>query len=681
MEYENPPLLTPAGGRVIMRDDESDENNGMPTSYEPQLSAADAAVNNDIATSLAPSWSAAADCDNELTASIAEAATSSSLPAEKSSPSSPLLTISPSSQRSITASASKKRNKRLSYEWIVAAMIVLLCSSSFHQSSSVVAAAITDPTEVDSVGLSGNSADAAMRMRGATNGIQRKRGVQRITNHRRLDHHRQQLQQRTLQDMCTCSPQIFNVKVTLTPTNPCTTDELKPNLGIENTLCLYNAPPAPPTTASPTPSPVDSSATTAEPTETGTNDPFKPPPPPPKPDGGPEFPTYFPTYSPTKSEEGGRVSSEVLPDGNGSNPRDGSGARGREEEPTFQPTHAWPTFSPTDVPTQEQGGDGGGGKPQGGGRGRGGWLQEGEEEGMLPHSANMDDDELIEPHHHRHHHHHTPLENENGGGRKLLDSNGSRKKRVINVDELVLVQQDDTDEDGRSSSSSDAEKDSNNEIMPPYYQPPAVVSPSTLNTWISIHPNDVFFEKHPELKLHQEEIYRMKHGLSSSSRSKVASSMTRSLQASSGFMPTQLISAQFLEMDTSPNMQIINNDDQYINVTFPDPSNIVLQFSSISNLLNPDLPLSEQMEYVPGGAILILVGTTADGEVVRNRMLWTYTMGCGLEDYTVLDGNVIGWAGFVSMIIYFSFSLSCLVVDGFSHKYIHSLLFNEYYSK
>ena len=78
--------------------------------------------------------------------------------------------------------------------------------------------------------------------------------------------------------------------------------------------------------------------------------------------------------------------------------------------------------------------------------------------------------------------------------------------------------------------------------------------------------------------------------------------------------------------------------------------------------MKPDLPLSEQMEYVPGGAILILVGTTADGEVVRNRMMWTYTMGCGLEDYTVLDGNVIGWAGFVSMIIDVTSLCLCLAL-------------------
>ena len=703
-------------GKIMSGDKE------MPTS-ERQLNDA-VTSNNEIASRLA-TWPAGCDNDREeLTASIAEAATSL---ADKSSSSS--LTISSSK---LGISVSKKRHNRLSYEWIVATMIVLLCNASFHQSSSVLAVAITDSAEVDFDG--NHNAAAVMRMRGTTNGIQRKRsgarrehrgGVdqlkhpelstlqfQRIANHRRLD--REQFQQqgrqlvheggkralstsssslhqeqaapfntRTLQDqtMCTCSPQIFNVKVTLTSTDPCTTNDLLPNLGIENTLCLYSNPlegvypPPPPVDTVPTASPVAGTATsTTQPTEDGTNDPFKPPPPP----DGPGYPTYsptvtgapftnnpFPTYAPTQGDE--RMVKEPV---SGSAQRDGSGGGG---EPTFQPTHPWPTFSPTNIPTQDGHGDddegggrgGGGGKPRGGGGRGGGWLQD-DEDGMpqMLSSVSLDDDELIEPHHHRHHHHHAPLSNQedenNGRSGRKLESIGM--KRVINVDELVVVQQDVTrsgerkddiapkDEDGGSSS--DADTDSNKKIDPPYFQPPAVVHQSTLDAWISIHPNDVFFKKHPELKSYQEEIYRLKHGLHSSS-SKVESSasfITRSLQAS-GFMPTRLISAQFLEMDTSPNMQIINNDDQYINVTFPDPSNIVLQFSSISNLLNPAVPLSDQMEYVPGGAILILVGATANGEIVRNRMMWTYTMGCGLEDYTVLDGNVIGWAGFVSVMI------------------------------
>eukprot|EP00986_Skeletonema_menzelii_P020053 scaffold29985_cov343-Skeletonema_menzelii.AAC.1 len=98
--------------------------------------------------------------------------------------------------------------------------------------------------------------------------------------------------------MCTCSPQIFNVKVTLTSTDPCTTNDLLPNLGIENTLCLYSNPlegvypPPPPVDTVPTASPVAGTATsTTQPTEDGTNDPFKPPPPP----DGPGYPTYSPT--------------------------------------------------------------------------------------------------------------------------------------------------------------------------------------------------------------------------------------------------------------------------------------------------------------------------------------------------------------------------------------------------
>jgi hypothetical protein len=133
-------------------------------------------------------------------------------------------------------------------------------------------------------------------------------------------------------------------------------------------------------------------------------------------------------------------------------------------------------------------------------------------------------------------------------------------------------------------------------------------------------------------------------------------------------------------MDTSPNMQIINQDDQYLNMTFPDSSNIVLQFSSISNLLNPAIPLGDQMEYVPGGVILILVGSTESGEIVRNRNMWTYTLGCGKEDYTVLDGNMIGWAGFVSVIrfsivLFRLLSLLLLRCYYFTSFFLHNLVY------
>ena len=117
-------------------------------------------------------------------------------------------------------------------------------------------------------------------------------------------------------------------------------------------------------------------------------------------------------------------------------------------------------------------------------------------------------------------------------------------------------------------------------------------------------------------------------------------------------IPTQLLSAQFLEMDTSPNMNIINQDDQYLNVTFPPNNNHTLSFTSISATLDPSSTLEDQLEFVPGGVILILVASTESGEIVRNRVMWTYTMECsdGMEeDVLVVEvGDEFAWAMFVS---------------------------------
>jgi hypothetical protein len=86
---------------------------------------------------------------------------------------------------------------------------------------------------------------------------------------------------RTLQQqeggMCTCSPQIFNIKISLIATNdPCSTNNLQLNEGIKASLCLYGPvevgglfPPAPP--HFPTIKP------------TATDDPFRPPLPTPPP--------------------------------------------------------------------------------------------------------------------------------------------------------------------------------------------------------------------------------------------------------------------------------------------------------------------------------------------------------------------------------------------------------------
>ena len=126
------------------------------------------------------------------------------------------------------------------------------------------------------------------------------------------------------------------------------------------------------------------------------------------------------------------------------------------------------------------------------------------------------------------------------------------------------------------------------------------------------------------------------------SNNKDASSGRRQLQ----FTPSQLLSAQFLEMDTSENMNIINQDDQYLsNSDIPLPE--MLSFTSISSTLDPTLTLEEQIDIVPGGVILILVGMTEGGEIMRNRIMWTYSMSCDDDDWMTQTMFLAIWIWFI----------------------------------
>jgi hypothetical protein len=173
-------------------------------------------------------------------------------------------------------------------------------------------------------------------------------------------------------------------------------------------------------------------------------------------------------------------------------------------------------------------------------------------------------------------------------------------------------------------------------------------SPSgTVDAWTSIPPNDEFFTRFPEWKEYQEEIYRLKHHNTKSEVSTRNGNESMILQSSIA-VPSQLISAQFLEIDTSPDMTIINQDDSYLNLTFYEEET-TLSYTSISATLDPSMSLEDQLDSVPGGAILVLIGIDeSSGELVRNRLMWTYTMKCGLGVETVEDGDEFGWASFVS---------------------------------
>ena len=106
----------------------------------------------------------------------------------------------------------------------------------------------------------------------------------------------------------------------------------------------------------------------------------------------------------------------------------------------------------------------------------------------------------------------------------------------------------------------------------------------------------------------------------------------------------EVTSALFLEIDTTPEMNIIKQDSTYFTTNLPGGS--VVTFSSISNQLDYMLSIEDQMEYVPGGVVIVLFGNDRDGNVVQNTVAWDYDHDC--ENEPLSDGNTIGWVKIVS---------------------------------
>ena len=102
---------------------------------------------------------------------------------------------------------------------------------------------------------------------------------------------------------------------------------------------------------------------------------------------------------------------------------------------------------------------------------------------------------------------------------------------------------------------------------------------------------------------------------------------------------------QFLEVDTSGNLIVINQDDTYNNVSLTTGDTIT--FDSVSANLNPDEPLSSQLEYVPGGVLMKLVAKNEGSDtIVRQQVSWLYTNSC--DDLPNSVGDAIGWITLVS---------------------------------
>ncbi len=110
----------------------------------------------------------------------------------------------------------------------------------------------------------------------------------------------------------------------------------------------------------------------------------------------------------------------------------------------------------------------------------------------------------------------------------------------------------------------------------------------------------------------------------------------------------EVVSVSFVEFDTSGDFIVINQDDSHSNHTFSSGESVT--YTSISSNLDPTLPLSQQLDLLPGGLQLVVEAkfTDSNGEVliVDNRVAWAYTNECGVDPIATGDG--IAWVSLVS---------------------------------
>jgi hypothetical protein len=103
--------------------------------------------------------------------------------------------------------------------------------------------------------------------------------------------------------------------------------------------------------------------------------------------------------------------------------------------------------------------------------------------------------------------------------------------------------------------------------------------------------------------------------------------------------PVEIISIQYLEFDTSGDLNVIYTDDSFIETDLSDGD--VFEFYSTSSMPGYDA------ENSVGGASLILYGRDEAGETIRNRFFWTFE-DCKGALTGVKEGDRIGWVTLVS---------------------------------
>lgn len=99
----------------------------------------------------------------------------------------------------------------------------------------------------------------------------------------------------------------------------------------------------------------------------------------------------------------------------------------------------------------------------------------------------------------------------------------------------------------------------------------------------------------------------------------------------------------------------------------------IISFASASASLDPNVPLQAQIDEVPVSVEIKLFGPSADptdppGQIISNRVRWTYDMSCGSRP--IQTGDNIGWIDIVStFLVHASLVMNC-------HHLMHAHVIN-----
>ena len=108
-----------------------------------------------------------------------------------------------------------------------------------------------------------------------------------------------------------------------------------------------------------------------------------------------------------------------------------------------------------------------------------------------------------------------------------------------------------------------------------------------------------------------------------------------------------IVNIQFVEFGSDDELIVINQDDTYSNVSLHNGAEV--SFTSISNMLGSNAPMSDQVGIYPGGVQIAIRGVIHNGQneeqIVSQHVTWSYTC----DDLPIEAGDNIGWVHFQSI--------------------------------